>query len=257
MKVLAIFAHPDDETLFAGGMLALLTNLRVEVHLICATRGEGGECGEPALCKQSQLGQVRESELRFAAEKLGVASVGFLGYIDPLVGEGNRLFAYTNDFKGLVHRLVDRIREENPEVVISHGSSGEYGHPGHLLTHRAVRAALNQIHDQRILYYTVQADFSGHPKPRHANTSDPADLVLDVNSTLAQKIAAAECHRTQGALIVRRKSKELGRSTSIAEALVAIEPYHRVHPSCHGKPQDELASLLRSQGNLVQDGRHV
>jgi LmbE family N-acetylglucosaminyl deacetylase len=47
MKVLAFFAHPDDETMLCGGTLALLSKAGIEIHLVCATRGEGGECGEP------------------------------------------------------------------------------------------------------------------------------------------------------------------------------------------------------------------
>ena len=71
LTVLAVFAHPDDETILAGGILAMLAEQGATLHLLLATRGEGGEPGEPPLTERSQLGMVREAELRCAAEKLG------------------------------------------------------------------------------------------------------------------------------------------------------------------------------------------
>ncbi len=61
MRVLAFFAHPDDETILIGGTLALLARLGAEVHYLIATRGEGGEVGGPPVCERSQLGLVRSA----------------------------------------------------------------------------------------------------------------------------------------------------------------------------------------------------
>jgi LmbE family N-acetylglucosaminyl deacetylase len=64
VKVLCITAHPDDESVFAGGTLALLALRGAEVKILCCTRGEGGEAGEPPLCSRAALGALREVELR-------------------------------------------------------------------------------------------------------------------------------------------------------------------------------------------------
>ena len=75
MKILAFFAHPDDETMLAGGTLALLAHSGSQVHYLSATRGEGGEVGEPPRCKVEELGQVRAEELACAVHALGGISL--------------------------------------------------------------------------------------------------------------------------------------------------------------------------------------
>ena len=78
MIVLAFFAHPDDETILFGGTLALLAQLGNQVHYVSATRGEGGEVGEPPLCLPAELGQVRAQEMACAVEALGGVSLNFM-----------------------------------------------------------------------------------------------------------------------------------------------------------------------------------
>lgn len=71
MQIVCFTAHPDDETVFAGGTLALLAGGEADVRVLCATRGEGGEMGEPPICLRAELGPKREGELRCAARALG------------------------------------------------------------------------------------------------------------------------------------------------------------------------------------------
>ena len=146
MNILAFFAHPDDETVFAGGALALLAGKGAQVHYLCATRGEGGETGEPPLCTQAELGEVREQELLCAVQALGGRSLTFLGYIDPRVGPEEELYPYTQDLTFLAGQVAATMRQFQADVLISHGSRGEYGHPAHLLTHRASRIAVESLY---------------------------------------------------------------------------------------------------------------
>ena len=81
-RLLAIFAHPDDEAFGTGGTLACYAATGAEVTLVCATRGEVGEIADPSYATRETLGQVREGELRCAAETVGVREVIFLGYRD-------------------------------------------------------------------------------------------------------------------------------------------------------------------------------
>ena len=83
MRVLAISAHPDDETMFAGGMLAKLAREGNELYILVSTRGEGGEVGEPPVGPKERLGEYREAEMRCAARALGARDVFFLDYVDP------------------------------------------------------------------------------------------------------------------------------------------------------------------------------
>lgn len=224
MRILACFAHPDDETILAGGLLALLTEANHEVHFLCCTRGEGGECGDPPICKQEELGGIREEELKCAVKSLGGKSLRFLDYEDPKVGIDNNLFSFTNDLATLSEEIQEIINQLNIDIIISHGSNGEYGHPAHLSVFEAVKKLVNQ--SDNLIWYSTQAFYENSPKPHILNKDDSADWVLDVSPVLNKKIQAAYCHKSQHALFVRKKSKEMGRSASIEDVIVAQESYH-------------------------------
>lgn len=249
MNILAFFAHPDDETMLCGGTLALLARAGAQVHLLIATRGEGGENGDPPVCPREKLGEVRAEEMRCAAEKLGVASLHFLSYVDPLVGPNDTLYAFTEDEETLVSELIEALQSVHAEGLISHGSNGEYGHPAHRLCHRAARKAIERLGTRAPLFYTIQAAHPEHPRPRLSNSQDPAHLILDTRSVHEIKVAAAMCHRTQHALFVRNTSRELGRPVTVPEVIRDWESLHRVYPTVDGLPvEDGLANLLRSTG---------
>src|SRR5512133_1188251 len=110
LNVLAFFAHPDDETMLCGGTLALLASQGASVHVLIATRGEGGELGQPPVCEREQLGQVREQELRCAVQALGAASLTLMDYIDPTVGPDDTLYPFTTDIDTLAMQLSEALR---------------------------------------------------------------------------------------------------------------------------------------------------
>src|ERR1700719_1196229 len=96
-RLLGVFAHPDDEGMMSAASLQYSTQ-GVETGLVCATRGEVGEIADPVLATPENLGQVREGEMRAAAEVLGVRNLWFLDYRDSGMGgtppnEGPRAFA--------------------------------------------------------------------------------------------------------------------------------------------------------------------
>ena len=230
--VLAFFAHPDDETMLAGGILALLARAGLTVKYLCATRGEGGEAGEPPLCPRERLGEVRAAELACAVRALGGAGLEFLPYRDPDVGPDGRLYPFAADPDEVAQHLVTVVQRHRPTVLITHGSNGEYGHPAHRLCHQAARRALSLLAPHPPLLYTVQASHPQHPRPRLANPDDPAHLVVDITPVLPQKVQAALCHRTQHALFTRHASQEMGRPVSVEEVVerITTESLHRAHP---------------------------
>jgi LmbE family N-acetylglucosaminyl deacetylase len=230
VNILAFFAHPDDETMLCGGMLALLAEQGAAVHYLCATRGEGGEAGEPPICDIEQLGEVREQELLCAVQALGGRSLTFLGYTDPRVGPEDKLFSYTDDLVLLAGQVAASIRQFNIQTIFTHGSNGEYGHPAHVTTHLAARVAVESLGAQAPSLYSVSANFPGYPVPFLANADDLADLVVDVSPVLEVKTRAAMCHATQHALFVRRRSKEEGRKLSVPDIILSVESLRRVLP---------------------------
>ena len=85
-SLLAIFAHPDDETFRSGGTLALLAPRGVHVQVLTATRRQAGSCGEPPLCTPAELPNIREKELGCACAALGIEPPILLNYEDGHFG---------------------------------------------------------------------------------------------------------------------------------------------------------------------------
>lgn len=245
MRILTIFAHPDDETIFTGGTLVLLNRAGTKIHFLCATRGEGGELGEPPVSSRTDIHVFREGELRQAIKALGGGTLSFLGYFDPLIGDNEQLYPYTEDFESLVEKIIDCIQDFQPDAIITHGSNGEYGHPGHILTNKATKIAAIKIRKNPPTLYTFGANYPNHPRPRHANPDDPAHLIVDVNSAMQEKTNAAYCYHSQHALFLRRSSKQAGFRLTIPEILLNVESFHRAHPSTTGETKDDLFHLLK------------
>lgn len=226
--------------MLAGGTLAALAANGHAVHVLLATRGEGGENGEPPVCSLEALGQVRQAEAACSAKILGCQSLAFLEYIDPRIGPGDQLFAFEADFKTLTSEIRNTVESKAIQALITHGSNGEYGHPAHLLVHRAAVTAVKSIPESKPYFYTVQAGYDNHPKPRIMNTDDPAHLVLNISSVLETKIQAAYCHRTQHASFVRRPSQAAGRLLPLKDVILAEESLHRLMPTYKTGTSDPL-----------------
>jgi LmbE family N-acetylglucosaminyl deacetylase len=177
-------------------------------------------------------------------QALGGRSLTFLGYVDPQIGKGEELFAFTDDLVMLAGQVATSIGQLKPAALLTHGSNGEYGHPAHVVTHLAAKIAVESLGEDAPLLYSVSANYPDHPKPRLANKDDPADLVIDVTSVLQVKERAALCHRTQHALFVRRASQQLGRQISVGEALTPQESLHRVFPSIAVEVDDPILRSL-------------
>ena len=143
--MLVCLAHPDDETFGMGGTLALYARRGVQVHLVCATRGDVGDVDRELMQGFSSVAERRESELRCAAGILGLSGVYFLGYRDsgmpgtPDNQHPNALAAQPVD--EVAAKVVLYIRLLRPQVVVTHDPIGGYKHPDHIAMHRAtVRA---------------------------------------------------------------------------------------------------------------------
>lgn len=135
LKLLAIFPHPDDESLGMGGTLAKYSAEGVETHLLCATRGERG-WSKPAETYPgpTALGRIREAELRCAAQHLGLREVAFLDYIDGDVDQAEP--------QKIIGEIASHIRRIRPQVVITFALEGNYGHPDHIALAQFVAGAL-------------------------------------------------------------------------------------------------------------------
>jgi LmbE family N-acetylglucosaminyl deacetylase len=149
--LLAVFAHPDDESFGPGGTLALYAQRGVRVDLICATRGEVGDFPPGFTNPFASLAELREHELSCAAQQLGIHQVHFLGYRDSgMVGsqENAHPDALVNvPLERLAEEITAFIRRLRPQVVITFDPFGGYGHPDHIAIHRATLEAFHAAGD--------------------------------------------------------------------------------------------------------------
>jgi LmbE family N-acetylglucosaminyl deacetylase len=135
LRLMTVLAHPDDESLGTGGALIKYGLEGVRTFIVSATRGERGRYGDlPQRPSVKELGRIRERELRDAAEKLGVQHVDILDYID---GELDRA-----DPNEAVAKIVALLRRYRPQVVITFGPEGGYGHPDHVAISQFTTAAV-------------------------------------------------------------------------------------------------------------------
>jgi LmbE family N-acetylglucosaminyl deacetylase len=142
--LLAIFAHPDDETIRPGGMLALLARCGVKVHVLTLTHGVAGSCGEPALCMPDELPIVRERELRCACAALGIQPPTLLDYPDGHLTEA--------DPERVVAEILAVVRQVHLQVLLSFGPDGLSGHPDHILVGQWAAKVFHRIEEIAALY---------------------------------------------------------------------------------------------------------
>lgn len=151
LRLMAILAHPDDESFGTGGTLALYAQRGVSVHLVCATRGEVGSVPDEMMEGFAQIGDLREHELRCAAEILGLEMVHFLGYRDSgMSGSSDNRHPQAlaaAPVEQVTERLVPLIRRIRPQVIITFDPIGGYCHPDHVAIHNATVQAFSAAGD--------------------------------------------------------------------------------------------------------------
>jgi LmbE family N-acetylglucosaminyl deacetylase len=149
--LLAVLAHPDDESFGMGGTLASYAQKGVETHLVCATRGEAGEIDQEFMQGFKTIADKREAELRCASGILGLSGVYFLDYRDsgmPGTPENDHPESLVSaDLDEVVAKIVYYIRLVKPQVVITFDPIGGYRHPDHIAIHKATVKAFKAAGD--------------------------------------------------------------------------------------------------------------
>ena len=272
LTLLAVHAHPDDESIATGGTLARYAAEGVRTVLVCCTHGEEGEIRDPALDPVEagpRLGAIREQELRAAAAILGVAAadVRLLPYRDSgMAGTAaNRSpdnFANA-DPREAAARVAAVIRAPRPHVVVTYDPGGGYGHPDHKKAHRVTLDAVAQAGDDGDggpgwaapkLYYTVVSlsallAVNGEMRARGlaapfredehafdirqlAVPDDRIDARVAVGEYLGTVRAALRAHRTQ----LAEDDPLLALPPDIAARAFAVESYIRASSPALARP---------------------
>lgn len=173
--ILAILAHPDDESFGIGGTLAKYAASGAAVHYLCGTRGESGTVDAERMHGFDDVAALRTAELACAARELGLAGVHFLGYRDSgMAGSAD------NDLPGTLHgapldEVADRIAAYvdalKPDVVITHDQFGGYGHPDHIKLH----AATLRMYERKYGIVIDVSSWNGDARPPQLRVTGAGD----------------------------------------------------------------------------------
>jgi LmbE family N-acetylglucosaminyl deacetylase len=252
--VLAIFAHPDDESLACGGTLARLADAGAHVVLMCASHGERGGLGGPV--EDPALGQARAHELLEAAATLGVGDLIILNHPD-----GDLRWADVTEFQA---EIVIAIKRFVPDAVITFGEDGLYWHLDHVGVHERTTSAVQSLGSAAppLYYVTMPPDVMrplvdaatarGWEPPAKGFWSltpdafglgaEPPTIVLDVREWVGRKLAALRCHRSQtssGDPFAQIDDQQ-------AQRWFGIEHFHRAPITTSGEPVLELLESYAS-----------
>lgn len=256
-KLLCVLAHPDDESLALGGTIAKYSSLGVETSLIIATRGERGWRGQPDQHPgEKVLGQMREQEARNASRALGIAHLTFFDYLDGDLDQADE-----GEITAKIVRVIRRLR---PDVVLTFGPDGLYGHPDHIAISQFTTSAVVCAADTRYaparglephrvskLYYrTATRDWletympvfgelvmqiDGQERRAQSWTNWAITTRLDTSSCWQAVWQAVRCHQTQipGEQILQRLSESDHRH------LWGSQEYYRAYSLVNGGRREE------------------
>jgi LmbE family N-acetylglucosaminyl deacetylase len=261
LRLMCILAHPDDESMGTGGILARYGAEGVETYLVTATRGEYGWQGDSAENPgPAAVGKLREQELMEAAKVLGLREVCLLDYVDGHLDDANPV--------EVIAQLVEHIRRVRPHVVVTFGGDGAYGHTDHiaisqLTTAAIVRAAepsgTGKPHSVSKLYHMLvtqeRADlflqafnditmvFDGVPRTVVISPDWQVSAVIRTGDYWRTVLDAVLCHQTQAPTY----SKLAAMPEAYHRQLCDSEVYYRVFSLVNGgrKVEHDLFEGLR------------
>jgi LmbE family N-acetylglucosaminyl deacetylase len=260
--ILAVLAHPDDETFGLGGTLSLYAQRGYDVYYVCATRGEAGTVDKEHLKGFKDIAELRTDELLRAAKHLGLKEVFFLGYRDSdMPGSENNKHPdaqVAHSIDEVAGRIVKHIRELKADIILTHDPIGGYKHPDHIHLHQATKLAFEKADDASFhpeagapfkplaLYYQVfprgvlkwavrLMPLIGQDPTRFGRNGDvdltdllvdfPVHVRMDIRPVIEIKRHASAQHASQGGGQMRR-----GLMSFITRLFGGREDYMRAYP---------------------------
>lgn len=205
--VLVVFPHPDDETLAAGGVIALHAQAGSPVTYACFTLGQmGRNMGKPFFATRETLPQIREKELRAACESLGISDLRLMGYRDKTLE--------FEDPEALADAVYGLLTELRPSLVITY-YPGYSVHPDHEALAAATIRAVQRLPEAERPVVQCQAFAQGHEE-----ALGKRDVMLDTSPVWERVFDAMKAHRTQTALWVDQMEMELEGSPEARENVI-------------------------------------
>ncbi|KQB83721.1 N-acetyl-1-D-myo-inositol-2-amino-2-deoxy-alpha-D-glucopyranoside deacetylase [Corynebacterium oculi] len=222
-RVVAVHAHPDDEAIWTGGALARLARLGAEVTVVTCTLGEQGEViGETYAYlvaeEADQLGGFRIMEWQESLRHLGVRGI-FLGGAGRYRDSGmagtpaaEHPRAFVSSGAAAEEDLAEIFGRLRPDLVLTYGPDGGYGHPDHIRAHQITHAAARRVTVPGILWaVTLEEEWQAGmeaiesippgwrpARPGEIASVEHADFAVEMTETeMAAKAAAMRAHATQ------------------------------------------------------------
>jgi len=223
LTIMAVHAHPDDEVISTGGVLARYAEEGIRTVLVTCTNGEQGDGpggvkpGEPGH-DNAAVAEVRLGELAESVKHLGITDLELLGYhdsgMDGWAGNDDPIAFCNIPFEQATERLAELIRKYRPQVVVTYDENGGYGHPDHIQAHRIAVAATEKTGIPDKLYYTavprsgikqmaeyvaeagIDLDFD--PPDDFGTPDELITSVVDVSPHVSAKRKALQAHASQG-----------------------------------------------------------
>ena len=220
LSLLAVYAHPDDESFVPGGTIAKYAHEGIEITLVCATRGEAGMAGDPPVCDRKSLGEFRTGELASSCQVLGINRLCCWDFAD------SKLNTYAH--QDVERRIAEVIRLVKPQVVITFGPEGITGHPDHTaISHFATDAFFAagdadkypeliggelEVHQPIKLYYSVLPKRIAEALTHKLQgvEDDQITATIDVSHFSHVKNDALFCHHTQQPDFRKFSDRDLG-----------------------------------------------
>jgi N-acetyl-1-D-myo-inositol-2-amino-2-deoxy-alpha-D-glucopyranoside deacetylase len=275
--LLLVHAHPDDESLWTGGTIARYAAAGVRVTVVTCTLGEEGEVIPDflrllAVDEADQLGGYRVGELRAACAALGVSDHRFLGGVGRWRDSGMAGTPANEHPRSLLRgdraeqteALAAILTEVQPQVVVTYGPDGGYGHPDHITAHDITMAACANLSDVDRVFHVVtskQATEKGVaelsqmddlpyrlPAPGELPVTDDAEIgtVVSIAEVLQAKLAALRAHATQISVWQGSGGERCyALSNGIAQPIVAAEYYRLASGEKAGAETDLFGGLAQ------------
>lgn len=250
-SILAVFAHPDDETFLAGGTLAKYAAAGHEVSIVCATFGELGRRGDFESLSRMEFAHMRRMEMEAACDALGVRRVEFLGCADQQLA--------SECWNAATKEIVGFIRSLRPQVIVTFGPDGVSGHPDHIAISQIVTsafwgAATPKAASERAsfqasaLYYVLRSGAVPACCHSHFEVKPPQLTTrIEIDEFGARKLAAIQHYGSQ-------KHLHPKSSVELERVLHAEEHFHRAYPRF---AEEELESCFYRMNGAMAPLRQV
>jgi LmbE family N-acetylglucosaminyl deacetylase len=265
---MAVHAHPDDEAIGTGGILARYADEGVRTVLVTCTNGELGDApggvkpGDPGHDERVVV-PLRRRELEASCEVLGVSQLELLGYHDSGMQGWPQNDApgsfWRTPVEEAAHRLADLMRTYGPQVVVTYDENGFYGHPDHIQANRITRAAVAECGIPAKLYYTavarsllrgfrdvlaeagIEVPAEVEENPDFGTPDELITTTIDCSAVAGRKYASLAAHASQSDNIFFLQMGE-----ELFSTLMGSESFVRAVDSTGAPvPEDDLFAGLR------------